>query len=60
MIATIPTAEELDAYLHLTPEEIARLVLYLLVEEALKSRLSSALPDMVCLHIARHFKDLSA
>ena len=36
-----PTPEELDAYVHLTREEIARLVLCLMIEEALASQLAS-------------------
>jgi hypothetical protein len=35
------SSEDLDAYLHLSGEEIARLVLCLLVEEALRDRLDS-------------------
>ena len=36
-----PTAEGLDTYLHLSTQEIARLVLYLMVEEGLRGRLAS-------------------
>jgi hypothetical protein len=36
-----PQSEELDAYLQLGAEEIARLVLCLLIAEALKSKLAS-------------------
>ena len=35
-----PSPDDLDAYLDLKREEIARLVLCLLIEEALKGRLS--------------------
>ena len=33
--------EDLEAYLHLTPPEIARIVLYLLVEEAMRQELAT-------------------
>lgn len=38
--AVMPPLEELDAYLDLSAEEIARLVLCLLIEEALRGRLA--------------------
>jgi hypothetical protein len=49
-----PSAEELNGYLHLSTEEIARLVLCLMIEEALKGHLSS-LPEAVSNHVSRHF-----
>lgn len=38
--AAMPPGDELDAYLDLGAEEIARLVLCLLIEEALRGRLA--------------------
>lgn len=35
-----PSPEELDAFMHLSREEIGRLVLWLLVEEGLKDQLA--------------------
>jgi hypothetical protein len=45
----VPTPEQLADYLDLTREEIERLVLYLLVQDALGERLG-ALPDAVRIH----------
>ncbi len=39
-----PSPEELDAFLQMSKEEIARLVLCLLIEEALKGQLAALLP----------------
>lgn len=47
-----PTPEQLEEYLDLSREEIERLILYLLVQEALENRLE-ALPEAVRSH-ARH------
>ena len=41
-----PPPEELDAYLHMGAEDIARLVLCLLVEEALRRRLAAFRQDL--------------
>ena len=38
--AAEPSSDELDAYLHLGAADVARLVLCLLVEEALRDRLA--------------------
>ena len=51
----LPSSEELEAYLHLRKEEIVRLVLCLLIEEALRDQLSSL--GCVGLHACRQFGD---
>ncbi len=40
-MVTEPSPEELDAYMHLTAEETARLVLWLLIEEAFDRQLAA-------------------
>jgi hypothetical protein len=42
---TEPTPEELESYLRLTPSEIVRLVLCLLIGEALQGQVAELLPD---------------
>jgi hypothetical protein len=49
-----PSAEELDDYLRLSKEEIVRLVLCLMIEEALQSEVAF-FPGAVRVHAARHF-----
>lgn len=49
-----PTTEEIDAYLRLGKDEIVRLVLCLLIEDAVRSQVAS-LPASVGAHAARHF-----
>ena len=52
--AATPSVEELDAYLNMTKEELIRLVLCLLIEDALRNQILS-LPPSIGLHAARHF-----
>ena len=40
-----PTSEDIESLMRLTPEEIARIVLCLLVEEALRERLAAFRPQ---------------
>ena len=49
-----PSPEELNAYLHLGREDIVRLVLCLMIEEALQGELAF-FPSAVTGHAARHF-----
>ena len=46
----VPTADQLEDYLDLSRENIERLVLYLLVQDALKVRMGT-LPDAVQTHV---------
>lgn len=56
--AATPSSEELDAYLHLSKKEIIRLVLCLLIEDAVRHQLAS-LPSSVGVHATRHFGNSS-
>src|SRR5262249_54072420 len=51
-----PSEAELDGYLRLTQEDVARLVLCLLIQEALQSKLAD-LPEAVQAHVRHQHQD---
>jgi hypothetical protein len=57
---TDPPPDDLDAYLDLTADEVARLILCLLVEEALRCRLAAYRRHEQPAHLAECFGALPA
>ncbi len=53
------TSEQLDAYLSMTSEDIARLILCLLIEETLKQRLAGFRPHDLPVQPVEGFKELN-
>jgi hypothetical protein len=52
------TSEQFDAYLSMTSEDIARLILCLLIEEKLRQRLAAFRPDDLPAKPVEGFKEL--